>query len=241
MSITATVMLSWPPRSFAMSASERATAAGAAPVGQRVDQRAELLGARRVVPQSVGAEHEATRALRVQGDGSRRPFGSVRADPVRDRVQERAVRRLLGREQPLGDPLLGERVVDRELAGLIAVEPVGAAVADPTDRDVAAAAHRRDERARRVHALDPRRPFDLYDGVHGSLDRVEDRLAGVLVGIRDRLAEDDPGGLGGVPRRDVAGARGRDPVAHDHGHVPLAGHLEVERVFVAVVDEAPDR
>ena len=67
MSTTATVMLSWPPRSFAVSASARATAAGAAPSGSASTSRASSSALGRVVPQPVGAEHEAARRARDGG------------------------------------------------------------------------------------------------------------------------------------------------------------------------------
>ena len=186
MSTTATVMLSWPPRLFAMSARARATAAGDAPAGSPSRSCAELVGTGGVVPQPVGAQHETAGTFRSHVDHTGRPLGRVRSHPVRDRVQERALGGLLGGQEALGHLLLGERVVDGELAGSTRVEPVGAAVADPADHDLGAVAEPRTRACTRVDAPGPRRPLNLKHRGVRRLDRLEDGLGRVERRIRGR-------------------------------------------------------
>ena len=148
------------------------------------------------------------------------------------------MRRLLRGHQPLGHLRLGPRLIDGQLRGAAAGQPVGAAVADPADDELAAAPGGRHERARGHVAVDAGRPRGLLDRRPGGRDRVDRRRARIRAAIGDRPREQFARRCGRVSRGGVARARGRDPVAHDRRAAPRIDDLEMERIFVAPVDEA---
>ncbi len=147
-----------------------------------------LAGFGTVVPQAVRAEqHPARRVedgVEDMGTGVRR----VGAEPAGDGVRVRPVLGLLPAD-PEGDRLGGPGVVGGELAGFAGVrQPVGAAVAHPSD----------DEPVRRHDAGDERRRRGVAPALPG--DPPGD-LGGRLVGGR-------PGGQEGVgDRRSPVGVR----------------------------------
>ena len=60
----------------------------------------------------------------------------------------------------------------------------------------------------------------------------------IRISIGDRTREQFACRCGRMSRGSVAGARGRDPVAHDRRTGARIDDLEMERIFVAPVDEA---
>ena len=160
-------------------------------------------------------------------DEAGRSRGRVGADPVGDRVQERdlwppapAV------SSPSAILLLGPRVVDGELARLRRRRTSRRGCRRPSrSRSRRPRQQRADERARRDRRARVRVVHcTLTTASLAACDRLErSRRCGIARRIGDRLARGPRRRPGGVPRGDVAGARGGDPVADDDRDAALAG------------------
>jgi hypothetical protein len=164
-----------------------------------------------VVPQPVGTNEHDPASGRLEPCDVRLRRAYVGAEPAGDHMGLRGGHGLGLGQLALRDHFLGERVVPGQPLGLgVGGQPVGAAVAEPADRDRVRADDRGNVGGRRRLG---RRTQDGH-GLVGLADRRQGRLVRV-VAAPYRGEQHPHRRLGPGQRRLVRARRGRHPVADD--------------------------